>query len=123
LLSRLFLAGKLELRVQFHARDRQLPVLVFLHVADGLIGVFVEHELLFAGNRQEREHVAARERSDKRFLGIDIFWIPDISRRGGRLHFVAAVEFPSMIARIFLVFERRIAAFPTKINFMFGHTS
>src|ERR1700681_501863 len=79
LFSRLFLAGKLQLGMQFHPRDRHLAVLVFLHVTDGIIGVFVEHKLLFAGDGEERKHVAAPARSDKRFLRIDIFRIPEKS--------------------------------------------
>ena len=87
LLGRLFLAGELELRMQLHPRDRQLAVLILLHVTDGFIGVFVEQELLFAGDGEKREHVAARERSDKRFLRIDILRVAEIGRGGRRRPF------------------------------------
>jgi len=39
------------------------------------------------------------------------------------LHLMAAVKFPSVITRIFLVFKWQIAAFPSEGNFVFGHTS
>jgi hypothetical protein len=34
---------------------------------------------------------------------------------------VAAIKFPSVIARIFLVLERHIAALPSESHFVFGH--
>ncbi len=61
LLRRLFLTGKLEFWVQLHPGDRHLAVLILFHVADRFIHVFVENELLFAGDSEESEHMAARE--------------------------------------------------------------
>ena len=89
---------------------------------DRFIEILVEHELLLTRNRKEGEHVAGGERSHVRFLRVDIFWIAEISRRGRSRHFVAAVKFPSVIARIFLILERRIAALPGESHCVFGHT-
>src|SRR5215813_15058523 len=50
-----------ELRMQLNSSDRELALGVLLHMADRMILVRVEHELLLARDRQEREHVAARE--------------------------------------------------------------
>ena len=50
-----------DLRAQLNSSDRQLAVGVFLHMADRFVLVGIEHELLLTGNRQEREHVTARE--------------------------------------------------------------
>src|SRR5437762_1530574 len=57
------------------------------------------------------------------FLWIDIFRISQVRGRGRGCHFVAALKFPSVIARILLVIERRIAAFPGESHFVFGHDS
>src|SRR5205085_5012629 len=95
--------------------------LVFLHVTDGFVRVFVQNEFLFAGHGQEREHVATGERRDKRFFRIGVRGIPEIRRRGRRRHLMAAVEFPGVVARILLIFERLIAALPGERNFVFGH--
>lgn len=119
----LFLAGKLELRMQLHPRDRQFAVLVLLHVADRFIDIFVEQELLFAGDGEEREHVAARERSDKRFFRIDELRVAEIRRGGGRVHLVAAVEFPGVIAVVGLVLEVGRGTLPRQRHFVFGHAS
>src|SRR5882724_4451012 len=45
--NRLFLAGKRDLGMQFHAGDLHLDILVLLHVTDRFVGVFVHDELLF----------------------------------------------------------------------------
>ena len=83
--------------------------------------VFVEHELLFARDRKKSQHVTTRERGDKRFLRIDKLRVSEIRRRSRRLHFVSAIKFPGVIAWIFLILERRVAALPSESNFMFGH--
>src|SRR5262249_23596899 len=81
----------------------------------------IEHELLLARDRQKREHVTARERSDERFLGIDIRRITEISRGRRRRHRMAAVEYPSMIARIFLIRKFGAPAPPFQSHSVFGH--
>ena len=86
-----------------------------------MILVRVEHELLLARNRQEREHVAARERSDERLLGIDIGGIAEIGRRRRGRHRMAAVEAPGMIARILLIRKLSSTALPSQSHFVFGH--
>ena len=83
--------------------------------------IFVEHKLLFRRDRKESQHVATRERCHKRFLRIDKLWVSQISGIGRCLHFVSAIKFPSVIAWIFLILERRVAAFPSESHFMFGH--
>src|SRR4029453_9002415 len=94
---------------------------IFLHMADRLVNILVEHELFFGRYGKKGEHVAARKRRHKRFLWIDKLWVSEIRRSSRRLHFVSAVKFPGVIARIFLILERRVAAFPSESNFMFGH--
>jgi hypothetical protein len=117
----LFVAGEFDLRLERHAGDRHLAFRVLIHVADRVINVFVQNEFLLTGDRQEGKHVTTGERSDERFLGINIFRVAQISGRGRGRHFVAAVEFPSVIARILLILERCIAALPGESDFMFGH--
>src|SRR5262245_46961843 len=92
-------------------------------MADRMILVRVEDELLFARNRQEREHVAARERSDESLLGIDIGGIAEVGRRRRGRHPMAAVEAPGMIARILLIRKLSSAALPSQSHFVFGHAS
>ena len=46
LVRRLIVAGEFQLRMQLHFRDRHFPIGIFLHVANGIVGVFIEHELL-----------------------------------------------------------------------------
>src|SRR5437763_16105604 len=95
-------------------RNRQSAFRIFFHMTDGFIDILVEHELLFGRDGKKREHLAARERRHKCFLWIDKLWITKISGRGGRLHLVTALKLPGVIARIFLILERRIAAFPAE---------
>ena len=123
LLGRLFVAGKLKFWMQLNPRDCQFAVLIFLHVTDSIVDIFVEQELLFAGDGEEREHVAAGKRSDKRFLGVDQLRISQIRRGGRRLHFVTAVEFPGVIAVIGLILEVGCGALPGERHFVFGHSS
>ena len=65
---------------------------------------------------------ASGKRRDKGLFRIGVRRIAEISRRGRSRHLVAAVEFPGVIARILLIFERLIAALPVERNFVFGHT-
>ena len=110
-----------DLRAQFNPSDRHLPVGVLLHVADRLVLVLIEHKLLLTRNRQERKHVAARKRSDKRLLGINISGIAEISGRRRCRHCVAAVEAPAMVTRILLIRKFSAAAFPLYCRSVFGH--
>ena len=121
LLGRLFVARKRDLRMELGPGDRHLPVFVLLHVADRFIRVFVDDELLFAGHRQEREHMATGERRHERFFRVGVRRVPQIRRRRRGRHLVPAVEFPSVIARVLLILERLIAALPVERNFVFGH--
>ena len=116
-----FVAGPFQFRMELHFGDCHPAFGVFFHVTDCFINVFVEDELLLRCNREKREHVASGERRDECFLRIDILWIAEIDRRGSGRHFVAAIKFPGVIARIFLVLERHVAAGPGKSHFMFGH--
>src|SRR5262245_16360332 len=90
-------------------------------MADRMILVRVEDELLLARDRQKREHVAARERSDESILGIYIGGIAEISRGRGCRHRMAAVEAPGVIARILLVRKLSSTALPSQSHFVFGH--
>jgi len=117
----LLVAGELQSLVQSHTRNSQLAFRIFFHMADRVVAILVEHELLFACDGKERQHVATRKRRYKRFLRIDKLWVSEISGGSRCLHFVSTVKIPSVIARIFLILERRVAAFPGESNFMFGH--
>src|SRR6516165_2901138 len=88
-----------------------------------MILVRVEDKLLLACNRQKREHVAARERSDESLLGIDISGIAEISRGRGRRHRMATVEAPGMIARVLLIRKLSSTALPSQRHFVFRHAS
>src|SRR6266545_1095792 len=90
-------------------------------MANRRVLVRIEHELLLTGNRQEREHVAARECGYESLLGIDIRRIAEISRGRRRHHHMAAVEAPSMITRILLIRKLSSAALPFQGHFVFGH--
>src|SRR5262249_36465260 len=110
-----------NLRAKLDTRDGELALGVFLHVANRLVFVRIEHELLLARDRQERDHVTARERSDHRFRGMRVRRITEISRGRRRRHRMAAVEYPSMIARIFLIRKFGAAALPFQSHSVFGH--
>lgn len=123
LLGRLFVTGELQFGMQFHPRDRQSAVFIFLHVTDSVIGVVIQQKFLLTSYGEESEHVTGGERSDKRFLWINIFWITEIDGGGGGGHFVAAVELPSVIAIVGLILEVGRGALPRERHFMFGHPS
>src|SRR5262249_56482884 len=72
------IAAPLNRRMQLNSGDRQLAFGILLHMSDHMILVRVEGELLPARDRQKREHVAARERSDEGLLGIDIGGITEV---------------------------------------------
>src|SRR5437660_6059727 len=90
-------------------------------MADRLIFIRVEHELLLARNCQKRKQMTARERSDESLLGIDIGGIAEIGRGRRCGHRMAAVEAPDVIARIFLIRKLGAAAFPFQSRFVLGH--
>src|SRR5215472_4964680 len=90
-------------------------------MADCLVLVRIEHEFLLTGNRQEREHVTARERSYESLLGIDMRRVPQISGGRRRRHRMAAIEAPGVIARIPLIGKLSSAALPFQSYFVFGH--
>ena len=102
-------------------RDRELAVGILLQMTNRLVFVGIDHELLLARNREEREHVTARERSDKRLLWIDVGRIAEIGRGGRRRHRMAAVEAPSVLARILLMRKLSATALPFQCYFVFGH--
>src|SRR5690242_9510353 len=83
--------------------------------------VRIEHEFWLTGNRQECEHVTARERSYERLLGIDIRRVPKISGGRRRRSRMAAIEAPGMIARILLIGKVSSASLPFQSYFVFGH--
>ena len=119
--ARFVFAGERDLRFQGHFGDRQFAFGVLFHVADRFINIVVHDELLFTRDRQKGQHMTTRERRDKRLLGINLFWIAQIGGRSRSGHFVAAIKLPSVIARILLIIERRIAPLPGESNFVFGH--
>src|SRR5262245_16934734 len=90
-------------------------------MTDCFVLVRIEHELLLTGNRQEREHVTARECSYESLLGIYIRRVPQISGGRRRRHRMTAIEAPGMIARILLIGKLSSAALPLQSYFVFGH--
>src|SRR5437762_10376117 len=115
----LFIAGEFESLPQRYAGNSQSALGVFLHETDRFIIVFIKHELLFARDSQKRKHVTTGERGHKCLLRIHKAWITQVGGSGRGLHLVSAVNFPGVITRIFLVFERLIAAFPSETDLMF----
>jgi hypothetical protein len=50
-----------NLRAKLDTSNGHFPFGIFLHMANRLVLVRIEHELLFTRNRQKRKHVTARE--------------------------------------------------------------
>src|SRR5215813_15565634 len=65
--------------------------------------------------------VVASARAYESLLGIDIRRVPQISGGRRRRHRMAAIEAPSMIARILLIGKLSSAALPFQSYFVFGH--
>jgi len=107
--------------MQFHSRNREPAFRIFFHMADGLVRIVIKDKLLFTRDREKGEHVATGKRSNEGFFGINVGRIAKISRRSRSRHGVAAVEAPSVIARIFLINKFGPAALPTQSYFVFGH--
>src|SRR5262249_61292584 len=103
--------------------DSHLAIGVFHNLPNRLVLVGIEHELLLTGNRQKREHMAASQCSYESLFGINIRRVAEIS--GGRRarHCMAAIEVPSMIARILLIRKLSSAALPFQSYFVFVHDS
>src|SRR5204863_1136689 len=123
LLSRLFVTGEFQFRMQLHSRDRQPALFVFFHVTDRVVDVFVEQKFLLTSNGKEREHVTARKGSHESLFGIDVLWIAKIYWSSGGRHFMPSIEFPAVIAIISLILEVGRRALPRERHFMFGHLS
>ena len=119
--ARLLLARPGDFRMQLYFRNRQSAFRIFFHVADGFVGVVIKDKLLLTGDREKGEHVATGEGSDESFFGIDVGRVAQIGWRGRSRHGMAAIETPSVIARIFLINKFSAAALPTQVYFVFGH--
>ena len=78
----LFLAGEFQALSKCDACNGESPFGIFIHVANGIVNIFVEHELFFARDREEREHVTARKRCHEGLLRIDQVRITEILGRG-----------------------------------------
>lgn len=91
-------AGERRARTQFDARDRLDAVGAAIERADGVVLVALDHQATCGGERQEPQHVAARQRGHEGFLGIDrIGGRPRRRYVGGRgrgAHDAAAIEAP-----------------------------
>jgi hypothetical protein len=55
---RLLVSGEFRLLPEDNARDRQFAFRVFLHEPNCFIDILVKHELLFARDSEERQHMA-----------------------------------------------------------------
>jgi hypothetical protein len=119
--ARFSIAAPGEFRPQLDPRDGKPPFVVLLHEPDRRVLVGIEHKLLLAGDRQKREHVTARDGSDKRLFRIDVRRIAQKGRGSRSCHGMAAVEAPGMIARILLVGKLGVTARPFQGSLVLGH--
>ena len=78
----LFLAGEFEALSKCDVCNGESSFGIFFHVADGIVNVFVEHELFFARDGEKRQHVTTRKRCHKGLLGIDQVRVAQISGCG-----------------------------------------
>src|SRR6185437_11104523 len=108
--------GKVQLRMQSHARHGELARGVLAEDSNCLVDVAIDAEAAFRRHVQEGEHVAARESGYERLLGIhcrlDRERQPHRERRGGCRYLDSAVETPHVRTAVTVVGEGRITSFP-----------
>jgi hypothetical protein len=108
----------------YHSHSKangELAVNILFKAPDGVVFVVVNNEPLVRRYREKRQHVAARERGDKRGLGIDALWIAQIRGRGGTGHLNAVVEPPDMIATVILIAEVGAVTRPFDVGLVLRH--
>ena len=115
------LLAELHRRPQRHARHRELACFVLLHDADRRVLVALDHEAPARGDREERQHVAARHGRHERLLRIHQRRVAEERRRRRRGDLDPAVERPGVIARVRLVADVAAAAAPGDIRLVLGH--
>src|SRR5690606_4474763 len=113
------IAAEGDLGAQGDHRHGHPALFVFLHDAHGCIGIAVHHEALLRRERQEKQHMAARQGRDERLLRIHRRRVGqrrphDLRRRGGR-HLDAAVEPPRMAAAVAIVQKVLPATLPENL--------
>ena len=69
--------------MQLDARHGEFAVGVFLDVADRAVFIAVDDETFVGGEREKRQHVAARQRGDERRFRVDQLRIAEVLGRGG----------------------------------------
>ena len=106
--------------MQFDACDGELAVRVPFNAPDGVVFVAVDNEPPVRRQREKRQHVAARQRCDKRGLGIDALRIAQIRRRGGSRHLDAVIEPPDMVATVILIAEVGVVTRPFNVGLVFS---
>lgn len=100
-------------RAQQHIGDSQAALLVASKCTLRLILIIIDLEALLCSQRQKPQHMAARQRRNKGFLGINSVRIGHRQRhhrrrrRGG--YFQTAVELPAMCAAVAVIKEGLIA--------------
>src|SRR6202022_5133349 len=81
--------------MQIDTGDGELAVGVFFNVPYCVVFIDVDEKTLVRGQREKRQHVAARQRRDKRRFGIDSLWIAQIGGGGGSRDLDAPIEPPA----------------------------
>src|ERR1700733_12810065 len=104
------------MRMQCHESHGGLAGRVLPHDPDRAVDIAVDAKAAARGDRQEPEHVTARDRGNEGLLrihgGRGGKWHPDYMRRRGRGHLDATVEMPRMRAAVAIVGERGGTAAP-----------
>jgi hypothetical protein len=107
--------------MQFDMGDGELAVGIFFKVPDCVVFIAVDDKTLVRGQREKRQHVAARQRRDKRRFGIDPLRIAQIGGRGGSRYLDAIIESPDVIAIVILIAEVGAVARPFETDFVLRH--
>src|SRR4030081_2794776 len=80
--------------MQIDTGDGELAVGVFFNVPYCVVFIAVDDKTLVRGQREKRQHVAARQRRDKRRFGIDSLRIAQIGGGRGSRELHATLETP-----------------------------
>src|SRR4029077_21063084 len=89
--------------MQIDTGDDELAVGVFFNVPYCVVFIAVDDKTLVRGQREKRQHVAARQRRDKSRFGIDSLRSPQRGGRGESRYLDATIEPPDVIAIVILI--------------------
>jgi len=121
-----FVSTEDDLRMERHGADSWRAVATFGHDANGFILITLDLKALSRGKVKPGQHVTARDRCHKRFLGIHTgrirIWKRNDRRRRGRLNLSPSIETPGVFARIFALEKIRRSSFPRDGSLVFRHS-